>query len=294
MSEIVLSKNYKSSKNILLTGGSGFLGSLFKKKAENGNHKIHVYNDDIRGIHNFSQQFDTVVHLASITGNQKFENDLADSFSINVAGTQSVIEYCKKFKAKCIFASTSAVYASSDSPILESSKIDPLRPYALSKYLGEQLCEIAYLSSNVPVTILRFFNLYGIGQNVDYIIPYIFSELGGGRTLQLKMPNAVRDFLFIDDAVSALESAVNIDKTGLGIYNIGSGIPASILEISQMIGEIVDNDMNFKSISSSDMEMDAAVADISLAANELNWEPKVFLDEGLKLIWNYIQAGMAV
>ena len=168
---------------------------------------------------------DTVYHLAAVTDRQMFVENACEAYDVNVCGTLAVLHYCRKVGATCVMTSTSGVYnGSSESENLsESDEINPSNPYSLSKWLAEEVCKYESENMGVRTIILRLFNVFGYGQDSSFLIPYIVNCLIAGEKMNLRMPEATRDFVYIDDVVEALLKAGQIRDTYFDVFNIGSG-----------------------------------------------------------------------
>ena len=162
-------------KKALVTGGAGFIGTnlikkLLDKKIEvvslddysTGNisneiEGVKYFNLDIEEIEKINDKdFDICFHLAAQSRVQPSFEDPKDSVRVNVAGTTKVMEWAKKRNVNVIYAGSSSKHHDpSDSP------------YAMTKYLGEEICKLYKKSFNVKVEIARFYNVYGPGENID-------------------------------------------------------------------------------------------------------------------------------
>ena len=128
----------------------------------------------------------------------------------------SVLNYCRQFQARCIFASTSAVYEPLNTwgLLSEDSPVKPTSPYAVSKLIAENICFQQSEQYDIPCAVMRIFNVYGPGQRSTFLIPYVLECLLEKRILSLRMPEAQRDFVYIDDVVEALVKASTLHKSG--------------------------------------------------------------------------------
>jgi len=187
-----------------------------------------------------------------------------------------------------IFASSYVYGKPNYLPIDENHPISAFNPYCQSKLLGEILCKSYNKDFGVPVIIFRPFNIYGKGQDDNFLIPLIMKQIIKNGKILLKDSRPKRDFVYIDDVVNAYCKAVEYDKTEFEIFNIGSGISYSVKKISEMIASNYDKDIKIEfSEERRQNEVMDTIADITKANKILNWHPKVDLREGLfKLISN--------
>ena len=203
-------------KNILVTGGAGFIGTnLIKSLIEKGFNVVSIdnystgsktneiqdvkyYNLDIEKISKIKESIDICFHLAAQSRVQPSFEDPEESFRINVLGTSKVMEWAKANKVKIIYAGSSSKHHDpSDSP------------YAMYKFLGEEVCKLYKRSYNVNVEIARFYNVYGPGENIDEkfgnVIGIWRSKVIKGESLPIVGDGKQkRDFIHVYDIVDGL------------------------------------------------------------------------------------------
>ena len=228
---------------ILLTGGSGYLGSILTRKLlANGHHvrildnflfgkeslkeiqnnkKLELVTGDIRDLSIVGKSLkdiDSVIHLASIVGTQSAELDPKASTEVNFMATRNIAELCKIYKIKqFIFASTCSVYgAQPDQLIAENSEVNPLDSYGLSKFQSERAILQAY---DYP-TILRLGTLFGASHRMrfDLAINLFIAQAMNKEELTVFGGDQWRPFLHVDDAAEAFSFAV--ENKMEGIYNV--------------------------------------------------------------------------
>ena len=228
---------------ILVTGGSGYLGSILTRKLlVNGHHvrildnflfgkdsikdiesnkKLEVVEGDIRDLSVVGKslkKIDSVIHLASIVGTQSAELDPKTSIEINFMATRNIAELCKIYKIKqFIFASTCSVYgAQPDQLIAENSEVNPLDSYGLSKFQSERAILQVY---DYP-TILRLGTLFGASHRMrfDLAINLFISQAMNKEKITVFGGTQWRPFLHVDDAAEAFSFAV--ENKMEGIYNV--------------------------------------------------------------------------
>ncbi len=228
---------------ILLTGGSGYLGSILTRKLlANGhsvrildnflfgkeslkdiqkNKKLELVTGDIRDLSIVGKSLkniDSVIHLASIVGTQSAELDPKASIEVNFMATRNIAELCKIYKIKqFIFASTCSVYgAQPDQLIAENSEVNPLDSYGLSKFQSERAVLQAY---DYP-TILRLGTLFGASHRMrfDLAINLFIAQAMNKEKLTVFGGDQWRPFLHVDDAAEAFSFAV--ENKMEGIYNV--------------------------------------------------------------------------
>ena len=275
---------------VLVTGGSGYLGSFLIKSL--GKDAVTLSRTcgmkcditDFRKMKDCLKDFDSVCHLAAkISVTESFENPY-ETFRINALGTLNVLEAALQNGIKnFVFISTSRVYGQPDYlPIDEKHPTNPLSPYGLSKLIAENICKYYSESFDMNIAILRVFNLYGPGQKTDLVIPTIVSQMNKDF-INLENLDNKRDFVYVDDVVNAIQKSIGRNDT----INIGSGKSHSIGEIIETISKIIGKNIEVKlSGGKRKMEIKEEVADIKKARSILDWEPKVELEDGLKRILN--------
>jgi UDP-glucose 4-epimerase len=167
-------------------------------------------------------------------------------------------------------------------PIDENHPLVAFNPYADSKILGENLCKSYFQFFNVKSIIVRPFNLYGRGQHDNFLISSIIKQATTGK-IKLQSSAPKRDYIYIDDMVSAYLKLINYNNSALEIFNIGSGISHSVKEITEMINSLFNNELEIHfSEKERQNEVDNTIANIEKAKKLLQWEPQITLKEGLK------------
>jgi len=297
----------------LVTGGAGFIGShiverlvkeggdvivldnLSTGKMEN---LINVINDidfiegDIRDLDlllSITKGVDYIFHESALTSViESVENPLRCN-EINVNGTLNVVwASLKNGVKKIIYASSSAVYG--DNLILpkkEDMKVEPISPYAISKYVGELYLKFFHDVYNLDIVSLRYFNVYGPRQDpfspYSAVIPkFITSLLKDEPPTIYGDGNQTRDFIFVEDVVSANILALKKNNLKSKVYNIAGGRKVKIIELYKLINKILGKNIEPIYAPPRKGEIKDSFADISLARNELGFEPKFSLEEGLK------------
>tara|TARA_Y100001936_G_scaffold239173_1_gene271913 strand:+ start:487 stop:1467 length:981 start_codon:yes stop_codon:yes gene_type:complete len=299
----------------LITGGAGFIGSnLADKLVEQGHeviildnlstghlsnlkhlkNKIEFINIDIsnnqENIIKYFKDVDWVFHLAGLADMLSSITQPDKYFKANVIGTLNVLNCSKKNKVKkFLYAASASCYGvPSKYPTDENAKIDPQNPYALTKYLGEQLViswAKIYSMSNVS---LRFFNAYGPRSSTKGAYGSVFGiflaqKLAGKPLTIVGDGNQTRDFVHVFDLVEALIKVIKESKPGK-IYNIGNGKETSINFIADTIGG------DKVKVSLRPGEVKRSLADISKIKKDLGWVPKIKIEQGVKMLIEEINA----
>ena len=275
-------------KKVVVTGSAGFVGSYLVKQLEKEGAKvfgldiingIDITNwEKIKGI----KDFDILYHLAAIMFVPFSYENPRKTYYVNTIGTLNMLELCRRNNAKMIFASSYIYGKPQYLPIDEEHPISSLNPYARSKIIGEELCKGYSQDHGVNIIILRPFNIYGKGQNEDFLIPSIINQAKQGL-IQLKDPDPKRDFVHINDVIDAYIKAAQYNKSDFEVFNIGSGKSHSVREVVEIIVSNFKEDIKTElSGERRENEVMNTVADIRKAKKLLGWKPKINILEGLK------------
>ena len=277
---------------ILVTGASGFIGSALTCRLKSSGHDVIAMDsttgdiasaDTLAGLE--EEDFRHIFHLA---GRTYVPNSWADPLAFcqtNVLGTVNVLEFCRKKHAAMTYVSA-YVYGHPDSlPVSEDSAIRPSNPYALTKRLAEETCEFYSITYDLPMTVIRPFNVYGIGQEKHFLIPSIIDQaLDGGKNIVVKDLLPRRDYIYLDDLVTALLGTLG-KADGYRVYNIGSGASLSVQEVIDVIQTVASTNKNVVCDQATrPNELMDVVADISRAGNELGWHPRVSFNAGIERV----------
>ena len=276
------------SKNIVLTGGNGFVGSLLINILKKNGHL--VTNIDLKSGHNIENWnkvkkvsgFDVLIHLAAKSYVPASYQVPHDFYSINLIGTLNMLELCRLNNASMIYTSSYVYGIPQYLPIDESHPLKPLNPYSHTKILGEELCRSYYENFGVPITILRPSNIFGYGQDDRFLIPTIINQINS-KNIKLKDKNPKRDYIYVKDVVDAYVKCLDNHDDRFRIFNIGSGESHSVEDIANMIIKVSKKNVSVQ-FSKSDREVEVMDTRYSiLNANKfLKWEPKYSLRSGVK------------
>ena len=285
-------------KRILVTGSSGFVGKDLVAELKREDAEVLTLTDhdgrriDIRDwqrvtrITNEIRNIDIVYHLAAITSVPfSFENP-GETYAVNVLGTLNILELCRSCNADKIVFASSYVYGQPQYlPIDEKHPLQPTNPYARSKILGEELCRAYNTDFGVKCIILRPFNIYGVGQGKNFLVPSIIAQLQCGK-IELKDPEPKRDFIYISDIIDAYIKAGEFNGD-FDVFNIGYGRSYSVKEIVDKIIYLYGKDVKVKySGERRKNEIMDTIANIKKAKEKLGWKPRVEIDKGLSNLLN--------
>ena len=157
-----------------------------------------------------------------------------------------------------------------------------------SKILSEELCKDYGVYYNFPVTILRPFNIYGTNQSTQFLLSKLVNSAINGNNVDIYDMNAKRDYLWVEDLVNGITKVVNNQKTGINIYNIGSGVSHSAKEIVDIINA-KNRSLNYSILGrNNSLLVQDCVCDYSLFAYDFKWRPKIALEEGISYMINHL------
>ena len=317
-----------SGKNILLTGGNGFLGKYFievfkeynkflKKPISlivfDNSFKKNFYSkvDNIRFIKKdvskkfvYYKKIDIIIHAAGIASPFYYRKKPIETLEVSVNGTINCLNIAKKNKSKFIYFSSSEIYGDPDKsniPTKESyrgnvNSIGPRSCYDESKRLGETLCYIYNKKYNIHTNIIRPFNIYGPGmKQKDYrIFPNFISNILSNKKLKIYgTGKQTRTYCYITDAIEGFIKVIASGKSG-EVYNIGNNKPeVSVKEIFKILKTINSTKINHEFVKYPKSypldEPQRRCPDISKAKKHLDFYPKIKLINGLKFYLSWAQ-----
>lgn len=296
----------KSPKSII-TGGAGFVGSnltdhlvrighkviildnfVTGKKSNLSHHKkknVKIIKIDISQNKNLDKYFkgiDYVFHLAGLAEIVPSIKNPKKYFVNNVNGTLNVLEASRKVKIKkFIYAASSSCYGEPKKfPTSEKDKIDLKHPYALTKFMGEEIVMNYASQFRMPNISFRFFNVYGPRLNTSgqysAVMGNFLSQTKNKKPLTIVGDGKqTRDFIHVDDLANAFIKVIK-SKLIKKIYNLGSGKRTSINTIAKIFGG------KRKFIPLRPGEPKNSLANISKLKKDINWKPKISIEKGIK------------
>lgn len=229
---------------------------------------------------------DCVFHLAGEPGvRESWGLDFARYAERNIVATQRVLEATRVSPTqRLVLASSSSVYGRAPTEKLaETLPPKPISPYGVTKLAAEQLCFAYRQSYGLSVAVLRYFTTYGPRQRPDMAFSRFISALDAGQPLTVYGEGAQRrDFTFVEDVVAATVQAARAADAGELAINVGSGHPATVAEVIELLSELVGREPRivFEPVPAGDPE--STWADMSRAREVLDFEPAMDLAEGLR------------
>ena len=352
-------------KNILITGGAGFIGSNLTQKLVKKGFKVTILDNLSKQIHGKNQKStlyssvkdiatfikgdvcnksdwqkalrnqDAVIHLAAETGTGQSMYEISRYNEVNILGTTHLLDILANENhtiKKMIIASSRSIYGEGkylckndgvvypnqrqdidmangkfnlvcfkcNEPLQllatdEHSKIHPSSIYGITKQHQEQMILLIGKSLNIPAVALRYQNVYGPGQSLNNpytgILSIFSTRLLNGNGIDIyEDGQESRDFVFIDDVVSATILALEKKKANNQIFNVGSGIATSVSEVANLLKSLYNSDIKI-SVSGKYRLGDIRhnYADLSKIRSELGFSPKFDFISGITLFVNWVK-----
>ncbi len=295
----------------LVTGGAGFIGSNIVKLVLKKGHsvdildnlhvgkienikdiidKVNFFQIDIRdkeSLDKIIKNYDGIFHEAALTSVPESFKKPKEYHDVNVIGTKNIFEIANREKIRVVYASSSSIYGNTTQiPIKESFERKPINPYGQTKLDDEIL---AKKFEDLSVIGLRYFNVYGIGQNISYagVITKFLEQIKNEKPLTINgNGNQIRDFIQVKDIAKANFAAMesNVKK---GFFNVGTGISTSINNLAKMMIELSNSENEIIHVPELEGDIERSQADIEFIKKSINWNHEIKLKEGLtELIQN--------
>jgi UDP-glucose 4-epimerase len=296
-------------KVAILTGANGFIGSnlcqdlsskytkvfaVVNPNSENTTmkalseklHNIHIIFCDLRYtaevIAKLSFNADIFYHFASV-GVHRADNNPIEINQVNVESFNTILKLATKYYHRLIIAGSGFEYKNPNNALENSDLIasNSANLYARSK---KAAFEIAKNHTTLHITWLRMYTIYGQHEDASRLIPYLFTCARQNIRPVLNTPDNIRDFLSVDDFITAVDCIVNSTTSKFDVYNIGSGQGTIVKEIATHIFKLFNRELKWypnelAQITREDPELFVANID---KLNRLGWTPKVPLNKGLK------------
>ena len=299
----------------LVTGGGGFIGGHLVEQLLNDGHDVismdifpngipnnsftkkhknlKFVEDDVANEQSIFPHFsgiDWVFHLACLGGQMPSIERPTDYYRTNVNGTLWVLEACKKANVKrIIYCASTTCYGEPDKlPTPEDSEIKLEYPLSVTKYLGEVLALSWNTIYQVPVNSVRFTTVYGNQSSFSksfgsVLTPFLNKKLSNEPYTVVGDGSQTRDFTFVSDAVDACLAVVKSNVVGEA-FNVGSGDHKSINDLISFLG---GGDVTY--LPDNPGEAKHTLHDITKIKTLIGWDPKISLQDGVKIILNTIK-----
>jgi UDP-glucose 4-epimerase len=288
------------------------------------NTELTVYEFDIQDKDKLKYVFqnhsiDSVIHFAALKSVSESISNPLDYYNNNITATLTLLEVMDEFKChQLIFSSSATVYGNSKSPLNENSQIGIgiTNPYGQTKYMMEKILEDYAISNKKSnIIILRYFNPVGahpsgiIGENPNNIpsnlMPFIlkvsiqnnsniffdevYEELNiYGNNYQTKDKTCIRDYIHVVDLAKGHISALNHNKEGYYIYNLGTGKGTTVLELIQLFEKTNNVKVPYRFVDRREGDLEEVYCLSNKAQEELGWRTELTLEDICKDSWNYM------
>ena len=303
-----------------MTGGCGFIGSHLVENLVASGHSVRILDDLSTGTRenchecaelivgdvadpfvagSAMRDMDGCFHLAAIASVQKSIDQWLETHRVNASGTVSILSAARLNKTSkpipVVFASSAAVYGHTQArAVTEKHRTSPISAYGADKLASELHAAVATKIFDIPTTALRFFNVYGPRQ--DPSSPYsgvlsIFLKkiLDGHHVTVFGSGQQSRDFIFIDDVVLALSSAMYKHTNRFNVYNVCTGKPTSLLQALSAIMDVTNISATVRFESAREGDIMHSLGSNDLLRKELNISPQHSIHNGIEKTINYMR-----
>jgi UDP-glucose 4-epimerase len=312
-------------RGVLVTGGAGFVGSRIVVRLLDAGANVLVLDDfstgsraalvewapsvdvvegsvtDFELVREALVGRDIVIHAAARNIVLSTKNP-KDDFSVNIGGTLNVLLAARELRtSRIVYTSSASVYGNPRYlPISEEDPVNLLSPYAVSKYAGEGYCHAFYESYGLPTAVVRYSNVFGIGQRADNpycgVVAKFFQAAMANEPPQIHGDGEqTRDYTFVEDAVTAtLQVAISPRAVGQA-YNVGTGRETSVNRLASSIIDITSASVEPNHVDRRDIDnIRRRVLNIEKIRRELRWSPELTVEHGLRETFAWLQTRSAV
>ena len=307
----------------LVTGGAGFIGSHLSERLLSQGARVRAIDaftdfyprplkernlEQLRGRDGYEfvegdlrrldlpKLLDGITHVFHLAAQAGVRRSWGAEFQVytglNIDATQRLLDACVgKPIERLVYASSSSVYGDDVTiPMVETALPQPVSPYGVTKLAAEQLCYLYYFNYKVPTVSLRYFTVYGPRQRPDMGFNRFFRALLDGKPLvQFGDGLQTRDFTFVADAAKATADAAVRGVPGR-VYNIGGGSRVSLREVFDLIARVSGRTVTIDHQPPQKGDMRDTYADTTRARTDLGFAPSVTLEEGLRAMWQWMEA----
>jgi len=289
------------NKRVLVTGGMGYLGAFLVKALQREKAIVFVLDKNVKpsaqafkvDITNAKEvknaitkiKPDLIYHLAATLNRERNFDNFETIQKINHLGTFNLLEALKEIPYQnFIFTSTSEIYGSNKAPFHEGQIPDPASPYSLTKVYSENLLNTYSKTYNKNFTIMRLFNFFGKNMPTQFFIPQLIESLKTKESFDMTKGEQIRDFLYVEDVISALLLAAKKQENKRQTYNVCSGEGVTLKQLVKTIGEVLESNcvINFGALPYRENEIWNMVGDNSKIKKELNFTVQYNLKQAIQ------------
>jgi len=307
----------KTCRNVLVTGGAGFIGSHLVSRLLEKGHSVTVLDnlsngklENLDGVldhpkfmfqrgdiidktppYEVFEGIDSIIHLAALIDISASITDPIQNHENNVDGTFNMLHAAIKYNVKkFVFASSTAVYGDAKTlPLQENIALRPISPYAASKVAGEAYCSAFANCFGLDTITLRFFNIYGLrSENSPYsgVITKFLCKIINNEALTIYGDGEqTRDFMHVSDIVKALILALEQDGLKGEVFNVCTGVPTSINQLAATLKAVTGKNLNVKYEPARIGDIRSNYGDPTKALQNLTFKASVGLTEGLQMLF---------
>jgi len=293
---------------VLIIGGGGFVGQNIIRKLDSSKYKFIIFDikkfpkqPDVKFIKGDVRDFNSVkkavkgknliLDLASLRPVETVNNPIRD-LEVTSLGALNILEACRLFNPTCkvVFFGSSLEFGDvGNLPVSEENNIPiPDSFYGIHKGTLGDYSRLYWKLRHINSTVLRFSNIYGpekgISDNMS-IVNYFINLAMDGKKIQIYgNGEQKRDYVFVDDAINALDKAIKSNKSGGQTFNIGSGVPIKLIDMVKLVVKIVGTGKIIKVPWPKDYKIEPRdyYTDITKASKVLSWKPTYNLQDGIK------------
>jgi UDP-glucuronate 4-epimerase len=312
-------------RNILLTGGAGFIGSTLAESLLQEGHTLTIVDnfdgfyprklkeENIKGFVNSpglqfiegdildpalmerlaSMHIDVIVHLAAKAGVRPSIADPLGYQDVNVKGTQNLLELARKKKiAQFVFASSSSVYGvNRNIPWSEDDYVlQPISPYASTKVSGELLGHAYSHLFGIRFLALRFFTVYGPRQRPDLAIHKFTKAILNEQPIDVFGDGSTRrDYTYIDDIVAGIRGAINYDQSMYEVVNLGNNKMVSLSEMIQVLEDVLGKKAIINRMQEQPGDVPVTCAAVEKARELFGYQAKTGFREGIRQFKTWLE-----
>jgi UDP-glucose 4-epimerase len=299
---------------VLVTGGGGFIGSnLVRALVEQGDdvrvldnfstgnrmnlaelaNDVEIVEGELRSyerVHAATRGVEVVFHQGALPSVPRSVQDPLTTSAVNVEGTLNVLLAARdEAVRRVVCASSSSVYGNSgDLPRFETAHPDPISPYGVSKLAAERYCVSFSRVYPLQTVALRYFNVFGPNQDPTSqyaaVVPRFITAIADGRPVAIYGDGEQRrDFTYVENVVEANVLAAVTEGVSGAVLNVATGRPTSVNELADTIGSLLGRPVERDDQPERTGDVRDSWADVTRSRDLLGWEPRIGLEEGLRL-----------